>query len=69
VFLLLLFLFLLVLAVPLWRFLAVFVPVSLALWTFSWAATTSTPGYGKYFIAIIFILLAARAITKWTHKP
>ncbi|KDA40759.1 hypothetical protein E0F15_11285 [Frankia sp. B2] len=64
----LLFFFMLALAIPLWRFLAIFMPVSFALWTLSWALTTSTPGYGKYMIPVIFILLAARQVSKWTRR-
>ena len=69
VFLFLLFLFMLGLAVPLWRFIAVFMPVSLALWTLSWAVTTSTPGYGKYMVVLVFVLLAARSISKFVNRP
>ncbi|SNQ47033.1 conserved hypothetical protein [Frankia canadensis] len=59
-----LYLFTLALVIPLRRFLAVLIPVSFALWTLWWSLTTSTPGYGKYTIPIIFILLAAHQVSK-----
>ncbi len=58
-----LFLFLLLL-LPVWRFLAAFLSVSIGLWVLRWSVTTSTPGVGKYVIALVVLLLAFRAVTR-----
>ncbi|MCM3882146.1 hypothetical protein [Frankia sp. R82] len=66
--LLFLFLVMLVLAIPLWRFLAVFVPVAMACWTVVWVATTPGHGMARYAVALTFVLFAARAVNRWTHR-
>ncbi len=61
-------LILVLLLLPLWRFLAVFVAVSLGLWSLKWAVTTATPGWGKYVIAIVVVLLAVRAASRLVNR-
>ncbi len=55
---------LLLLILPLWRFLAAFLSVSIGLWVLRWSVTTSTPGFGKYLIALVVLLLAFRAVSR-----
>ncbi|KJE19320.1 hypothetical protein FF36_06409 [Frankia torreyi] len=63
-----LFFFLFALAASLFRFLAVFVQVSLALYAVHWVAENPHV-YGGYFVALLFLLLAVRAVSRWVNKP